>query len=142
MIAGYRLPSSGSSPMTAHTIHGLGLAPILTVADVETSMHFYQGLGFVLEERYEREGKLGGARLAAGEARVNLTQDDWAKGKNREKGAGIRLFIPVDQDIDALAGDLKASGVTLEADPQDMPWGRSFMLTDPDGFKITIARLR
>lgn len=31
---------------------------------------------------------------------------------------------------------------TLESGPEDMPWGRAFMLTDPDGFKITVARTR
>jgi catechol 2,3-dioxygenase-like lactoylglutathione lyase family enzyme len=111
------------------------------VNDLEQSMRFYQNLGFVLEERYERDGRLSGARLTSGQATVNLTQDDWAKGRDRVKGAGVRLFIVVEQDVDALAAGLKASGVSLESGPDDMPWGRAFNLTDPDGYKITVARL-
>jgi catechol 2,3-dioxygenase-like lactoylglutathione lyase family enzyme len=126
---------------TTNAMNALGLAPILTVNDLDKSMRFYQSLGFVVEERYERDGKLGGARLAAGQARVNLTQDDWAKGRDRDKGAGMRLFIPIEQDVDAYAAGLKDAGVPLEGGPEDMPWGRAIMLTDPDGFKITIARL-
>lgn len=126
---------------TAVALNALGIAPILTVNDLDKTIRFYQGLGFVIEERYEREGKLNGVRMAGGQARLNVTQDDWAKGKDRVKGTGMRLFIPVEQDVDALAATVKSAGVTLESGPEDMPWGRAFMLTDPDGFKITVARV-
>ena len=125
---------------TTTILNGLGLAPILTVDDLARSMRFYEQLGFSVEERYEREGKLNGVRMVAGQARVNLTQDDWAKGRDRVKGAGVRLFIPTDQDVDAVAAAAKAAGLTLESGPDDMPWGRAFALTDPDGFKLTVAR--
>ena len=51
------------------------------------------------------------------------------------------MFIPTAQDIDALAAQVREAGVTLDSGPDDMPWGRSFAITDPDGFKLTIARL-
>jgi catechol 2,3-dioxygenase-like lactoylglutathione lyase family enzyme len=127
---------------TATVLNALGLAPILTVNDLAKSLHFYEGLGFSIEERYEREGKLNGARMVAGQARVNLTQDDWGKGRDRVKGTGMRLFIPVEQEIDALAATVKAAGLALESGPDDNPWGRSFTLTDPDGFRITVARVQ
>lgn len=126
---------------TATVLNARGLAPILTVNDLEKSLRFYQGLGFVIEERYERDGKLSGVRLLGGDARLNLTQDDFAKGRDRVKGTGVRLFLAADQDIDELAGMVKAAGLALESGPEDMPWGRAFMLTDPDGFKITVARV-
>jgi uncharacterized glyoxalase superfamily protein PhnB len=122
-------------------LNALGIAPILTVNDLEQSLRFYERLGFGIEERYERDGKLSGARLAAGEARINLNQDDWAKGRDRAKGVGMRIFIPTAQDIDQLAAKIKEAGVALDGEPEDMPWGHSFALTDPDGFKLTIARL-
>jgi catechol 2,3-dioxygenase-like lactoylglutathione lyase family enzyme len=122
-------------------LNGLDLAPILTVNDLQQSIGFYEKLGFTIEERYERDGKLNGGRFAAGQARINLTQDDWAKGRDRAKGTGMRLFIPVEQDVDELAAAVKAAGLSLESGPDDMPWGRTFSLTDPDGFKITIARV-
>lgn len=126
---------------TATTLNAIGLAPILTVNDLDEALRFYHGLGFTIEERYERDGKLNGARMVAGQARVNLTQDDWAKGRDRVKGTGIRLFIPVEGDVDAIAASIKAAGIALESGPEDKPWGRAIALTDPDGFKITVGRV-
>jgi len=127
---------------TTATLNALGLAPILTVNDLQESIRFYEKLGFSIEERYEQEGKLNGVRLVAGQARLNLTQDDWAKGRDRVKGTAMRLYFPVEQDVDELAGGIKAAGVSLERGPEDAYGGRAFMLIDPDGFKITVARGR
>ena len=44
------------------------------------------------------------------------------------------------QDIEELAARVQTAGITLDSGPEDMPWGRSFASTDPDGFKLTIAR--
>ena len=81
------------------------------------------------------------ARLKAGVATLGLSQDDFAKGRDRVKGVGIRIWAETTQDIDELAAKAKAAGVALDAEPADMPWGaRAFALTDPDGFKLTISR--
>jgi uncharacterized glyoxalase superfamily protein PhnB len=125
---------------TTSILNALGIAPILTVNNLEQSLRFYERLGFGIEERYEGDGVLRGVRLVAGEARLNLTQDDWAKGKDRAKGVGVRIFIPTAQDIDELAAKVKEAGLALDSGPEDAPWGRSFGSTDPDGFKLTIAR--
>ena len=124
----------------SQTLNAVGLAPILTVDDLQKSIGFYEGLGFGLEQRYEQDGKLMGVMLRAGEARLNLTQDDWAKGRDRAKGVGFSLYILTTQDIDDLAAKVKAAGVRLDRGPEDMPWGRSIAATDPDGFKVTISR--
>ncbi|MEO8448446.1 MAG: VOC family protein [Gemmatimonadota bacterium] len=121
------------------TLNALGIAPILTVDDLDKSMRFYEGLGFGLEERFERDGQLRGVMLRAGEARLNLTQDDWGKGRGRTKGIGFRIFVLTSQDMDELAAKVKAAGIPLEG-PVDAPWGRSITATDPDGFKVTISR--
>ena len=45
------------------------------------------------------------------------------------------------QSVDDLAKRIKARGGSLDQVPTDQPWGmRDISLTDPDGFKITIAR--
>jgi uncharacterized glyoxalase superfamily protein PhnB len=78
--------------------------------------------------------------LKAGEARIGLSQDDWQKGRGRQKGVGMRVYIGTTQDIDDLAAQAKAVGVTLDTDPHDTPWGnRAFDDTEPSGFKLTIA---
>ena len=127
-------------PTTETTLNAIGLAPILTVDDLDQSLEFYQRLGFRIEQRYEREGRLVGMMVRAGEARLNLSQDDWAKGRDRAKGIGVRLFIVTDQNVDQLAAQATEAGLHLERETTDMPWGRSFDLTDPDGFKVTVAR--
>ena len=64
-------------------------------------------------------------------------------GRERQKGVGSRLHLSTAQDIDRLAAEIKARGGTLDQEPTDMPWGqRVFMITDPDGFKLSIAQVR
>jgi uncharacterized glyoxalase superfamily protein PhnB len=73
---------------------------------------------------------------------LNLTQDDWAKGHDRQKGEGFRLYLNTVQDVDEIAAMIKERGATLVSEPADMPWGaRVFSLVDPDGFKLTISSI-
>lgn len=113
----------------------------LTVGDLEASIAWYRDVvGFTVTETWEREGKMVGASLIAGTESVVLSQDDWAKGRDRVKGEGFRLYFGTAQDVDEIAEGIKARGGTLESEPQDMPWGtRAFGLVDPDGFKLTIS---
>ena len=117
------------------------IAPSLTVADIDASLAWYRDvLGFEVSELWEHEGTVMGADLTAGPAHLMLGQDDWAKGKDRDKGQGFRLYFTTDGDIDALAAAIERRGGTLDSKPEDMPWGaRVFSLTDPDGFKLTFA---
>ena len=69
-----------------------------------------------------------------------IGQDDGAKGSDRVKGLGFRLYMTTDQDGDALPAAIESRGGTLESAPEDMPWGaRALPLLDPDDFAITIA---
>lgn len=116
-------------------------APGLTVNDLARSTAFYQALGFVVTERWEQEGQLRGVMLGAGQGMLGLSQDDWKKGKDRVKGVGFRFWVSTDQDVDELAAQAVAGGLTLTKAPYDTPWGhRAFEVTDPDGFQITISR--
>jgi len=118
------------------------ITPGITVNDLDRSIAFYtEGLGFVIKDKWEEEGKLAGVELWAGAAQLVLTQDDFKKGRDRVKGVGIRLWFYTAQDLDGLAARAKASGIVLDQEPADMPWGaRVFMLTDPDGFKISFTK--
>ena len=115
--------------------------PSLTVGDLEASIRWYTDvLGCVLEERHENEGRLVAAILGAGVAQILLGQDDWAKGRDRDKGVGFRLYCTTFQDVDQVAADIQARGGTLASEPTNQPWGaRDFSIEDPDGFKITIT---
>ena len=117
-------------------------SPSLTVNDIEKSLAWYRDvLGFTVDQRWEGDGKLMGAEMKAGNVVLMIGQDDWKKGRDRVKGAGVRIYCDTDQDIDRLAARIKANGGTLAQEPKDQPWGmRDLAIDDPDGYKITIAR--
>jgi uncharacterized glyoxalase superfamily protein PhnB len=115
------------------------VSPSLTVDNLQESVAFFERLGFVIEERWEEKGTLLGVTLGAGEAHIGLSQDDWKKGRDRQKGVGMRISLSTEQDIDQLAADAKKAGVKLDTEPHDTEWGgRAFEVTEPSGFKLTI----
>ena len=115
--------------------------PTLTVNDVERSLHFYsKALGFKVTDEMKENGKLVGVMLEAGGARLGLSQDDFAKGRDRVKGVGMRLYLETEQDVTALAQQAKAAGITLESGPAPLSWGpMGFTVVDHDGFRLTIS---
>ncbi len=122
------------------TLRLRAISPSITVSDIEKSLTFYRDvLGFVVKERWERDGKLAGAEFAAGAVTFLLGQDDWKKGRDRLKGQGISLYCQTAQNVDALARRIKAAGGNVVQEPKDQPWGmRDFAVLDLDGFKITL----
>jgi lactoylglutathione lyase len=126
------------------TLRLRSLEPSLTVDDLERSLRFYTDvLGFFAGERWSDGGVLRGVMLKAGVCEVGLSQDDWAKGRNRKKGEGLRISCQTAQDIDALAARIKAGGGRITEGPVDTAWGtRSLSVDDPDGFHLTIYRKR
>jgi uncharacterized glyoxalase superfamily protein PhnB len=120
------------------------LALSLTVKDLGKSLTWYRDiLGFEVVRTIERDGKVRGHSLKAGEVRIAINQDDGAKGWTRVKGEGFSLNITTTQSIDAVAQAIKARGGALETEPADMPWGvRMFRLRDPDGYKLAISSPR
>jgi uncharacterized glyoxalase superfamily protein PhnB len=111
----------------AATSGGLKLAeasPGFTVNDLDKSIAFYRDvLGFAVDERWERDGKLKGVSLKAGDVIFMIGQDDWLKGRDRKKGEGFRIYCSTTQDVDALAKGIKSRGGTLDQEPKDQPWG-------------------
>jgi uncharacterized glyoxalase superfamily protein PhnB len=116
------------------------ISPGLTVDDLQKSIRFFEGLGFAVEERWEDGGTLRGVSLQAGNAHIMLNQDDWKKGRDRQKGIGLRIFLGTTQNIDQVAARAKAAGIPLDSEPRDTEWGaRAFEVTEPTGFKLTIS---
>jgi uncharacterized glyoxalase superfamily protein PhnB len=118
------------------------VAASLTVNEVNASIAWYRDvLRFTPGERWETDGTLRGIQMKAGSCDLMLAQDDFAKGRDRTKGEGIRLYISTAQDITAIADRIIARGIKLDFGPQEMPWGDyAFAITDPDGYKITVIQ--
>jgi uncharacterized glyoxalase superfamily protein PhnB len=141
-------PMRGAAPMVdrrhqkRETLRLRALEPSFTVNDLERSLAFYTDvLGFTVGERWTDNGVLRGVTLKAGLCELSLSQDDWAKGRDRKKGEAVRISCRTEQDIDALAERIKAAGGRLTEEPKDRSWGaRTFSVDDPDGFHLTIYR--
>lgn len=117
-----------------------GLQASLTASDLPASIRWYRdAVGFEVERQHERDGKLFAARLRAGAVAILLTQDNGAKGNDREKGAGISLRFTTSDPVDQVAERIVAFGHVLESEPTDGPVGRAFRVRDPDGFLLMIS---
>ncbi len=128
----------------SQTLTGSSLSASLTVKNLEKSLTWYRDVvGFTVDQKHEREGKLMAVSLQAGDVRILINQDDGKKGADRVKGEGFSLMITTDQDIDQIAKRIVDAGGTLGSEPADMPWGaRVFRLRDLDGFALVISSPR
>ncbi len=126
------------------TLRLRSVAPSLTVNSLDRSIAFYRDLlGFVQSDQWEMNGRVAGVELVAGNVRLMLMQDDFAKGRDRVKGIGTRLNLRTIQDVDAVAARITSQGGTLTYPPRDMEWGeRAFGVDDPDGFHLTVLQER
>lgn len=117
------------------------VVPIYTCEDVADTVAWYRDvLGAQIGKTFEEEGKLVGAEVLYGAARIWLGQDDFQKGKDRQKGVGFRIILETEEDIDQLAAGIEERGGVLLMGPEDQPWGaRIFALADPDGFNISVS---
>ena len=127
--------------MTTATLHALDLSVSITANDLDRSIHFYtEGLGFAVTERMETDGKLSGVMIEAGKVTLGLSQDDFAKGRERVKGVGMGLYLVTDQELEPLAQRVGEAGIAFESRLAPLPWGpMGFTVRDPDGFRVTVA---
>ena len=133
--------SSASVQDKTSTLKLSAVMPAIVANDLGASIAWYRDvMGFAVEREIEHEGQRVGAVMSAGGVQFLLGQDDFAKGKDRQKGIGFRLYCVSTQDVDEVAAGIKARGGTLEQEPTDQPWGvRNLAVVDPDGFKISIS---
>jgi uncharacterized glyoxalase superfamily protein PhnB len=132
------------SDETKGALHGIRLDGAFTVNDLEKSLAWYcDVVGFTVDQKHERGGRVVAVSLNAGAVRILLARDDGAKGWDRAKGIGCSVQLTTEDDMSALAEGIKARGGTLETELTDTPWGvRMFRLRDPDGFLMTVSSPR
>jgi uncharacterized glyoxalase superfamily protein PhnB len=133
--------SKRPEPEETGSLRLASVIPGLTVNDLEASVAWYQDvLGCGVAKRWVREGRLTAATIRAGSVDFLLQQDDFAKGRDRQKGEGLRFYLITRQDIDKLAAAIAGRGGVFAQAPTDQSWGaRDFALVDPDGFKISVS---
>jgi uncharacterized glyoxalase superfamily protein PhnB len=125
---------------TQEVVQISSIVPTLTVDDLQKSITFYEALGFAIDERWEDKGTLRGVMMRAGSTQIGLNQDDWKKGRDRNKGIGVRLSVSTTRgQVDEIAKRARSAGITLKSEPRDTEWNsRAFELSDPSGFLLTI----
>jgi uncharacterized glyoxalase superfamily protein PhnB len=144
MTTNSQTPNNKAKRSESESFNASTLSISLTVKDIGTSLAWYHDvLGFTIDRKMEREGKVRSITLSAGNARISINQDDGAKGWDRIKGQGFSLNITTEENIDKTANRIKELGGVLDTEPADMPWGvRLFRLKDPDGYKLAISSPR
>jgi len=144
MSANSTIPSGTDRRAQPESFRARSLSASLTVKDLEKSLAWYRDVvGFTVNQRHEREGRLVAVSLKAGSIEILIGRDDGAKGWDRVKGEGLSLQLSTTQNVDELAARIKANGGTLVTEPMDMPWGvRVFRAQDPDGFKFVFSSVR
>ena len=127
--------------MSSRPLNATRLSPSMTVNDLQKSIRFYtDALGFEIASKNEVDGVVRFVMLKAGAAEMGIGQDDFAKGKDRAKGVGSRIWINTNDDLVALAARVKAAGFKLDSEPAPLPWGpMAFAVTDPDGFMLSVS---
>ena len=67
------------------TLNAKTILPGLTVDDLAGSITFYEALQFGVAERWEQDGTLMSVMIQAGDLQIGLNQDDWKKGRDRQR---------------------------------------------------------
>ncbi len=106
----------------------------LQVRSLAASREFYaEILGLSVDERFDTPDAVvfdtNSIPFALSAAKVDLD-------KAPQPGWGVTLWLDCDK-VDELHDKMKARGVTIITPPYDGPFGRAFVFTDPDGYRIT-----
>jgi predicted enzyme related to lactoylglutathione lyase len=106
----------------------------LQVRDFSKSRAFYtELLGFRSDPRFDTSDFVlldtNSIPFALSQAKVDLDASPLP-------GLGVALWIDCDA-VDELHAKLAAAGTTILTPPYDGPFGRTFVFSDPDGYRIT-----
>ncbi|MCI2422764.1 VOC family protein [Saccharopolyspora sp. K220] len=109
--------------------------PILSTPDLGRAVRFYcDKLGFQPKYQFPAEGEPEFVTLRLESLELGLSKD-----ANAELGGHFALWLYTD-DVDEAVDRLRAAGVPVRQEPQDMPWGeRVATVADPDDNAIHIG---
>ncbi|OZF36393.1 VOC family protein [Rhodococcus sp. 14-2483-1-2] len=120
--------------MTTATVSGPSFLS-LQVRDLAASADFYESrLGLV------RAPQAPPGAVVFTTSPIPLAVRNPAPGTDLDSGQaglGVALWLVCD-DAEALHESLVAAGVTILTAPFDGPFGKTFVLQDPDGYAVTV----
>ena len=112
-------------------------ALVLRATKLEQVVRFYRAIGLPLKEEQHADGplhyacELGQAHIAIYEAEAN------GDAPLRLNGGASMVGFRVDSVEAAFEAALRAGG-KCAAEPDDYPWGRRALVTDPDGRAVEL----
>lgn len=111
---------------------------LLYVNDATESARFY---GALLGKR-PLDASTGFVMFALSDTmRLGLWGNDTvAPAPNQPGGVEIGWPVESDADVDRLAGDWTARGITIVQQPENMAFGRTFTALDPDGHRLRVYK--
>ena len=107
----------------------------LQVRNLAASRAFYtEALGLTVDERFDTPDFVlfdtNSIPFGLSAAGANLAEVS-------QPGLGVTLWIDCDA-VDALHVRLQEAGAPVVRPPFDSPFGRAFIIADPDGYRITV----
>ncbi|MEV4670284.1 MULTISPECIES: VOC family protein [Actinomadura] len=104
------------------------------VSDLDTAKDFYAGkLGFDVVAD-QQNGPIRWLQLAPKGAETSVVLADHTPAAP----GSLQGLILATADLDGDCAALREAGVAVDG-PQDLPWGRQAVITDPDGNGLVLA---
>jgi predicted enzyme related to lactoylglutathione lyase len=108
------------------------MSPLFVVADLERSLDFYiRELGFEIDFRYE--DFYAGIIRDIYTVHLKCGDPDGNEQVSNAENEHLDLYFSV-EDIDTLFESMKNRPVNIVQPLREMPYGREFYITDPDGY--------
>jgi lactoylglutathione lyase len=116
--------------------------PVIYTRDVTKTVEFYEQLGFERQYQFPAEGEPGYVGLTRDGSDLGVVDESSPQrmiGVRMGDGPRFELFVYV-PDVDAAVESMRAAGVPVLREAEDMPWGeRIAFVEDPEGNPVTLA---
>ena len=112
------------------------------VKNVSRTAKFYETLGFAFRKRepHHATAYLNWFWIDFLSIDKEARADFRKEAKLAHKGAGVFLYLSV-ENVDDFYEGLLSKGLKPSTKPQDSPWGnREFVVRDPDGYQLVVFK--
>ena|SRR5579883_2906415 len=106
---------------------------VIRARDLERAAQFYGALGLAFEKH--RHGK-GAEHYAS--VSESLVFEIYPQQAEAQSTSATRIGFLV-RSVDAAVAHLAGQGASVISAPQDSPWGRRAVVTDPDGHRVELT---